>query len=56
MKIVTLETNPLGDIVHEELSKFFELTRVNVTSTSPANEMAELQGQTFIPHLIELMG
>ena len=56
MKIVTLETNPLGDVVHEELSKFFELTRVNVTEHfTPANEMAELQSQTFIPRLIELM-
>ena len=56
MKIVTLETNPLGDVVHEELSKFFELTRVNVTEHfTPVNEMDELQGQTFISPLIELM-
>ena len=56
MKIVTLETNPLGDAVHEELSKFFELTRVNVTEHfTPDNEMSELQGETFVSSLIELM-
>jgi arginase family enzyme len=57
MKIVTLETNPLGDAVHEELSKFFEVTRVNVTEHFiPAyDDINGLQGETFISPLIELM-